>query len=143
MIVLPAADEEQRRQASFVAARAHFAALKSEFPEYSYKEAALNPTNLENRTADWEADIVRTFRQPHSPREIISERSTPTGPQLNLARPITVSEESCLACHSQPSAAPASMTALYGTANGFGGHLAETPYLASYRKRVVYEPGTR
>jgi protein-histidine pros-kinase len=107
------------------AARAHFAALKSESPEYSYKEAALNPTNLENRTADWEADIVSTFRQPHSPREIISERNTPTGPQLNLARPITVSEESCLACHSQPSAAPASMTALYGTANGFGWHLHE------------------
>jgi hypothetical protein len=107
------------------AARAHFAALKSEFPEFSYKEAALNPTNLENRTADWEADIVSTFRQPHSAREIISERNTPTGPQLNLARPLTVSEESCLACHSQPSAAPASMTAVYGTANGFGWHLHE------------------
>jgi protein-histidine pros-kinase len=45
------------------AARAHFAALKSESPEYSYKEAALNPTNLENRTADWEADIVRNGTQ--------------------------------------------------------------------------------
>ena len=102
------------------AARSHFAALQADFPEYTYKEAALNPTNLADRTMDWEADIVMRFRQPRAPQEIVSERDTPTGRWLNLARPISVPDDTCLKCHGQPAQAPASMTALYGSANGFG-----------------------
>jgi HAMP domain-containing protein len=113
------------------AARFHFDIIKADFPDYSYREATLNPTNLGNRTTDWEADIVNTFRQPRGTigggvlREIISERVTPTGIWLNLARPIPVPDGSCLKCHGQPSQAPASMTAVYGTANGFGWRVNE------------------
>jgi HAMP domain-containing protein len=113
------------------AARLHFNDIQGEFPEYAYKEATLNPTNLANRTTDWEADIVNRFRRPSGTigggalREVISERDTPTGKWLNLARPIHVPDASCLRCHGQPSQAPATMTAFYGTKNGFGWHVSE------------------
>ena len=41
--------------------RDHAPAAKK-YPDYSYKEAALNPTNPRNRAVDWESDIVNTFR---------------------------------------------------------------------------------
>jgi protein-histidine pros-kinase len=39
---------------------------------------------------------------------------------LYIARPIQIKDPACLACHSVPSAAPASMIKLYGENNGFG-----------------------
>jgi HAMP domain-containing protein len=42
-----------------------------------------------------------------------------------IARPITITQESCLRCHSTPEAAPKSMIATYGKENGFGWKLNE------------------
>ena len=36
--------------------------LQSKYPQFSYKEATLNPTNPRDRASDWEADIVTSFR---------------------------------------------------------------------------------
>ena len=33
-------------------------AVQKDFPDYSYKEAALNPTNPADRATNWEADII-------------------------------------------------------------------------------------
>ena len=44
-------------------ANQYFAQLRKKFPDYSYKEATLNPTNPINRATDWETDIVNQFRQ--------------------------------------------------------------------------------
>jgi protein-histidine pros-kinase len=110
---------------SAYAAKKTFDVLHATFNEYSYREAALNPTNLEDRATDWEADIINDFRNHPGKNEIVLERSTPMGPTLNLARPI-VSSAACLQCHSTPDAAPASMVAIYGPRNGFGWKLGET-----------------
>src|SRR2546425_12952780 len=32
--------------------------LRKKYPDYAYKEAALNPTNPRDRAVDWEADVV-------------------------------------------------------------------------------------
>lgn len=102
------------------AATEYFNELRKEYPDYTYKEATLNPTNPRDRAADWEADIVNTFRNNTSQTEIMGERDTPAGRTLFLARPIQIKDPACLRCHSVPDAAPASMIARYGTANGFG-----------------------
>ena len=94
--------------------------LRKTHPDYSYKEATLNPTNPRDRAADWEADVVRTFRDHAETKEVVGERDTPTGRALFIARPIKIVDPGCLACHSVPQAAPASMLKLYGAANGFG-----------------------
>ncbi|MGA2247247.1 MAG: DUF3365 domain-containing protein [Verrucomicrobiota bacterium] len=93
--------------------------LREKYPDYSYKEAALNPTNPRDRAADWEADLIANFRN-HPDREIFAgERLTPAGNSLYLARPLRAAK-SCLECHSTPAAAPAAMIDQYGSANGFG-----------------------
>ena len=96
-----------------------FHALRKNYPDFSYKDAVLNPTNPRDRAVEWESDIVNTFRNTSS-TEFSGERDTPTGRILYLARPIQISDPACLACHSTPSAAPASLIKLYGESNGFG-----------------------
>lgn len=107
------------------AAQTNFKALREKFPDYLYKEAALNPTNPADRASDWEADIINLFRNDPDRSELIVERATPTGRSLVLAHPLQIKSESCLTCHSTPAAAPETMTALYGTANGFGWQMGE------------------
>ncbi len=99
--------------------------LQKEHPDYSYREATLNPTNPADRAVDWEADIVNFFRNNREVTEYIGTRDTPTGPSLYLSRPIEIKNPSCLTCHSTPSAAPATMIEMYGDSNGFGWKLNE------------------
>jgi len=103
-----------------------FNALRKTYPDYSYKEAVLNPTNPRNKTVEWEADIVNQFRNNVELKELSDVRETPTGPSLWLAKPLKVGNEKCLPCHSTVDAAPKSMISLYGPANGFGWKLNET-----------------
>lgn len=94
--------------------------LQQQHPEYSYKEATLNPTNPANRATEWETDIVTFFRNNDAEKEIIGERDTPTGRQLYLGRPIKITNPACLSCHGKPSEAPVTLIETYGDNNGFG-----------------------
>ena len=107
------------------AATQSFIQLQKDHPEYSYKEATLNPTNPRDRAVDWEADIITLFRNNSKLGDFVGERQTPNGRSLFLAKPIRIDNEACLACHSTPQAAPETMLARYGTANGFGWKLDE------------------
>jgi protein-histidine pros-kinase len=109
----------------FYAAQSNLRALAKQFPDYAYKEAALNPTNPADKATDWESAIIDEFRRQPTLTAFTSTRDTPEGPILSISRPIRVSDKSCLVCHSTPAAAPVSMTDLYGTANGFGWKLGE------------------
>jgi HAMP domain-containing protein len=125
--IKPLLETQQEHLRSFLpqtvpafAATENFDYLRASYPDYSYKEATLNPTNLRDRAVDWEADIVNTFRNhPGGAKELVGERDTPTGPSLYLARPIQANPP-CLECHSAPRAAPAAMIRRYGSNNGFG-----------------------
>lgn len=107
------------------AATQSFQALREKFPEYTYKEAALNPTNPNDRASDWEADIINEFRNNAERKELVVERDTPTGRMLNLARPLGVYNENCLVCHGRVEDAPKTMTDIYGVNNGFGWKMGE------------------
>jgi HAMP domain-containing protein len=101
------------------AATEHFNYFRKAYPDYTYKEATLNPTNPRDRATDWEADVVNIFRNDPTRQDFLGERDTPKGPALYMARPIKASS-ACLECHSFPKVAPASMIKIYGRANGFG-----------------------
>lgn len=94
--------------------------LLKQYPDFSYKEATLNPTNLRDRAADWEADLINTLRAKPTLPELVGQRSTSTGPALYVARPLQIKNAACLRCHSVPDAAPKTMTDIYGRNNGFG-----------------------
>lgn len=107
------------------AATEQFSELRKKHPDYTYKEATLNPSNPRNRAADWERDVVDTFRNTSTTTEVIGERDTPTGRSLYLARPIQIKNKACLDCHSTVDVAPKTMLDLYGSANGFGWKMEE------------------
>jgi protein-histidine pros-kinase len=104
---------------SAYAAKRNFDVIHAKFPDFAYREAALNPTNPQDRATDWEADIINDFRSHPDKPEISLVRATATGPMLELARPL-VNKPACLECHSTAASAPPSMIALYGSENGFG-----------------------
>jgi HAMP domain-containing protein len=106
------------------AATQNFLHLHEKHPEYAYKEATLNPTNLQDRAMDWESDLIQQFRNDANRTEIVGERDTPTGRSLYLARPIHA-EAKCLVCHSVPAAAPVTLIQRYGSNNGFGWQVHE------------------
>jgi HAMP domain-containing protein len=110
---------------SAYAATEYFNNLRKTFPEYSYKEATLNPTNPRDRAVDWEVDVVNHFRENSDAKELIGDRDGATGRLLWLARPLRITDPKCLQCHSAVDAAPQTMLDLYGVANGFGWQLKD------------------
>ena len=57
------------------AATTMFNAMRKSYPDYSYREATLNPTNLIDRADDWEADLVRYFADhPNDKKLLVSAR---------------------------------------------------------------------
>ncbi len=94
--------------------------LRKKYSDYSYKEAALNPTNPRNKAVEWETDIVNAFRNDPERGEISGMRETPTGRSLYLARPFQIKDKACLACHTTAAEAPPAMVKIYGPNNGFG-----------------------
>ncbi|MEO7255629.1 MAG: diguanylate cyclase [Casimicrobium sp.] len=93
--------------------------LRDKFPAYEYKEAMLNPTNPRDRATDWEAELIEKFRANPSQTELTGFHGEGAQRSMYVAHPIVVKQPQCLVCHSSPSAAPATMVAVYGDKNGF------------------------
>ena len=127
----PLLQEHQARINTFLAqtvpayaATEAFNYLHTDYPDYTYKEATLNPTNLRDRAVDWEADIIQIFRSHPEQKEFSGERDTPAGRSLFLAKPIAAVGP-CLQCHSTWQQAPPAMIRIYGKDNGFDWKLGD------------------
>ncbi|HEY9623378.1 MAG TPA: DUF3365 domain-containing protein [Crinalium sp.] len=97
----------------------------SDYSDFFYKEATLNPTNLRDKADRFESGIVEQFRNNPTLKEQTGYRSSPAGDLFYIARPIAITKESCLRCHSTPEQAPKSQLTTYGTENGFNWKLNE------------------
>lgn len=106
------------------AANKYIEKLQEKYPEYSYREAVLNPTNPLDKATSWEAEIIKDFRRGDN-KESVGIRETDNGKFLYISRPIKITNPNCLACHSVPEVAPKSMIKQYGAKNGFGWKLNE------------------
>ncbi|HEY9613961.1 c-type heme family protein [Allocoleopsis sp.] len=98
---------------------------REQYSNFFYKEATLNPTNPRDKTDSFESSIVEKFRNQSALKEVTGFRSLPSGELFYVARPLVISEQSCLRCHSTPEQAPKSQLATYGRDNGFGWKLNE------------------
>jgi HAMP domain-containing protein len=96
-----------------------------EYKNFLYKEATLNPTNLRDKADPFETKIVERFRNNPKLQEIADFRSFPEGTVFYIARPLAVTQQSCLRCHDTPDQAPKSQLTTYGTNNGFGWKINE------------------
>jgi len=97
----------------------------SDYADYSYREAMLNPTNIRDKTDDFESQLVGTFRNDINIKELQGFRFLEGKQFFYMARPISVTASSCLRCHSTPDIAPQGMIQFYGTTNGFDWQLNE------------------
>ena len=95
------------------------------YPDFSYKEATLNPTNPRDKASDWEVDVVDQLRKRTDLKEFVGERDTATGRSLYIARPLQIKDPVCLGCHDTALDAPKTMVDIYGPNNGFGWKLNE------------------
>jgi HAMP domain-containing protein len=94
-------------------------------PQYTYKDAMLDPTNPADRATDWESDLIAKFRSDPSLQSIHQERNSAIGKSVFFASPIIIANTACLECHSSPTHAPVAMIREYGPSNGFGWKLNE------------------
>jgi HAMP domain-containing protein len=107
------------------AAQTTFRTFNQEFDEFTYREAALNPTSPRDLAQSWEVDIIQGMIVADDDQSVIGERQTANERFLYLARPIRITNEGCLECHSTPDVAPAAMIAEYGADGGFGWEMNE------------------
>jgi protein-histidine pros-kinase len=123
------------------AAQTNFRTLQREFPDYSFGAVVLNPTNPADLPADWQAEIIDTFKRDPGRTQLVTERETPQGRFLSVSSPIVITDQACLTCHSTPAAAPASMIDLYGPDHGFNWKLNEVlgAQIVSVPMRVPFE----
>ena len=129
----------------FWAAQTNFRRVTEQFPNYTFKESALNPTNPADRPTDWEADIIDEFRRDPNSQNSSASAPTPTGPVLSVFAADPGDRQRLPAVPLTPAAAPPTMVDLYGPANGFGWKLGDTigAQIVSVPMRVAIERTTR
>jgi HAMP domain-containing protein len=97
----------------------------SNYDEFFYKEATLNPTNLRDKADDFEARLVEDFKANPNKTELEGYRVSQGRDIFYIARPIKITQASCLECHGRVEDAPKSMIDFYGPERGFGWQMDE------------------
>jgi diguanylate cyclase (GGDEF)-like protein len=118
--LLSNADSFKSASVPAFAATQTFKQFQKKYPDFQYREAVLNPTNPDNQARGWEVALIEQFKRDPGRSELVGERIAEHGPSLYVARPIQIKSPACLACHSTPQAAPASLIQKYGDKGGFG-----------------------
>jgi HAMP domain-containing protein len=106
-----------------------------DYANFLYKDATLDPTNLRDKADIFETQIVNEFRNNPNKNTDSGYRTISGSKLYYTAKPFSITNESCLRCHSTPERAPKSQLATYGTENGFGWRLNEV-----LGAQIVYVP---
>ena len=105
------------------------------YKEFNYREAALNPTNLRDKADNFETELIDRFTQEPANSQISGFRTFPAGEFFYIAWRFTITDPTCLRCHSTPDKAPTSQLTIYGTENGFDWELHKTVFA-----QMIYVP---
>jgi len=93
--------------------------IRERLPNYSFKEATLNPLNLEYKADGFEKGKIEDFRAGRLTKEWRGYKQTETGSFYVIMRPVEVKPD-CLRCHGDPAFAPPEVRERYGTTHGYG-----------------------
>ena len=96
-----------------------------DFSAFEYKEAATNPSKVEDLADGFEASLIEQFKQTPDLTFQKGYRSDHGSEKFYIARPIVVRSQSCLQCHGNPQDAPLAMRKLYGEEWGYGWQMNE------------------
>src|SRR5262245_30145773 len=72
------------------------------YPQFQYKEAALNPTNPSDQAKDWEVEVIETLRKNPAIDRDVRIRDTENGAFYTVVYPLVIKNADCLICHSTP-----------------------------------------
>lgn len=124
---LAASDQFIRESVPGFSAREVFEIFRNDenHEDFFYKEATLNPTNPRDQADGFETELVEQFRADNDLEELTGFRTLNDLRMFYIARPMRVTSESCLACHSDAASAPESMLVTYGDDGGFGWELGQ------------------
>lgn len=109
--------------------------IQEGFPDYIFKNASINPMNLENTADEVERKIINDFRTKKDIKEWKGFISKDDYDYYVIARAGTPVEENCLYCHGDPAMAPKEVTERYGTVYGFNMKVGEV-----VNALIVYAP---
>ena len=119
----------------FVAARGTFELFKQSSPDYTFKQATIDPLNPSNRADTEELKFIDYFSKnpgAKSSEGVITKNGTDL---FYFAQPIKVNSSGCLNCHGDPYDAPKDQVEIYGTETGYNWNLNDT--VAAF---IVYIP---
>ncbi|OUL20978.1 histidine kinase [Nostoc sp. RF31YmG] len=122
-----------------IAARRVFENFKTnwQYKDLIYKQATLNPTNLDDQADRFEAKLIERFESDRT-LKTLSDFCSQAGERLFYsAQPLTVTNSSCLLCHGKPDQAPKSHVQRYGTQNGYGWKLNQV-----VGTQIIYIPAS-
>jgi len=109
----------------------------TDFAAYNYREAAFSPTNPKDKVDDFESNLLTQLSAPDHAAELEGYRDMNGERLFYIARPLVLSAESCLECHSTPDKAPASLIATYGDKGGFGWTVGQV-----IAAQIIYVPAS-
>jgi len=109
-----------------------------EYKNFLYKDAMLNPTNLRDEADEFETNLIERFRNEPGVETLSGFRTLFREKLFYSARPLAITKQSCLRCHSTPESAPKSLLATYGTKNGFGWKLNDV-----VATQIIYVPASK
>jgi len=93
--------------------------IRERLPNYSFKEATLNPLNLEYKADDFEKHKIEDFRTGKLTKEWRGYKKTGAGNFYVIMRPVEI-KRGCIRCHGDPAMAPPEVRERYGTTHGYG-----------------------
>lgn len=106
-----------------------------DFKDFVYKDATLNPTNIQDKADEFETNLVNQFRQDAKLTTLSGFRTMGGDKLFYSAQPFKIEEQRCLRCHSTPELAPKSQIQTYGSKRGFGWKLGEI-----VAAQIIYVP---
>jgi hypothetical protein len=108
-----------------------------EYKDLIYKDAALNPTNPDDKANLFEANLVEKFERDRNLKAVSGFRTTGGEQLFYSAQPLIVNSPTCLQCHDRPEVAPLIHVKLYGTQNGYGWKLNQI-----IGTQIIYVPAS-
>ncbi|AFZ03958.1 DUF3365 domain-containing protein [Calothrix sp. PCC 6303] len=107
------------------------------YKDLIYKDATLNPTNLDDKADLFEAKLIQEFERDRTLKTLSDFRLQSGNKLFYSAQPLVVTDSSCLKCHSSPSIAPKSHVEKYGTQHGYGWKLNQV-----IGAQIIYIPAS-
>lgn len=120
---------------SFAVTRGVFETFKGKIPDYIFKQATKNPLVPSNKADTQELELIKLFHENKDLMDKEGQMEKKGQTYYYFAKPIRVTDATCLECHGDPAMAPEEQTEIYGTENGY--HWQEGDTVSAL---IVYVP---